>query len=120
MATAHENKPERQGLQEQLEMYRLIFDSIYNGAMVTDANGFISESYMKRLPINIRIDSDGLYPEFFASSDDADRYLTAVCYENLFEKFHHSVRNNNVEELSGKAFHYKGSMRNSGSPYSTG
>ncbi len=27
---------------EQLEMYRLIFDSIYNGAMVTDAKGFIT------------------------------------------------------------------------------
>ncbi len=29
-------------LQKQLEMYRLIFDSIYNGAIVTDANGFIT------------------------------------------------------------------------------
>jgi len=27
---------------EQLEMYRLIFDSIYNGTMVTDAMGFIT------------------------------------------------------------------------------
>ena len=27
---------------EQLEMYRLIFDNIYNGAMVTDAKGFIT------------------------------------------------------------------------------
>ncbi|MDY6789938.1 MAG: sigma 54-interacting transcriptional regulator [Thermodesulfobacteriota bacterium] len=27
---------------EQLEMYRLIFDSIYNGSMVTDAKGFIT------------------------------------------------------------------------------
>ena len=29
-------------LQHQLEMYRLIFDSIYNGAMVTDAKGKIT------------------------------------------------------------------------------
>ena len=29
-------------LQKQLEMYRLIFDNIYNGAIVTDANGFIT------------------------------------------------------------------------------
>ncbi len=27
---------------EQLEMYRLIFESIYNGSMVTDAKGFIT------------------------------------------------------------------------------
>ena len=55
------------------------------GAGGADADGFISESYMKRLSINIRIDTDGLYPEFFASSDDADRYLTAVCYKDFFE-----------------------------------
>ena len=29
-------------LQDQLEMFRLIFDSIYNGAMVTDAGGTIT------------------------------------------------------------------------------
>ena len=29
-------------LQGQLEMYRMIFDSIYNGAMVTDGNGIIT------------------------------------------------------------------------------
>ena len=29
-------------LQQELEMYRLIFDSIYNGAMVTDAKGYIT------------------------------------------------------------------------------
>ena len=29
-------------LQGQLDMYRMIFDSIYNGAMVTDANGMIT------------------------------------------------------------------------------
>ncbi len=29
-------------LKKQLEMYRMIFDSIYNGAMVTDANGTIT------------------------------------------------------------------------------
>jgi PAS domain S-box-containing protein len=32
----------RQKLLEQLEMYRLIFDSIYNGAIVTDINGNIT------------------------------------------------------------------------------
>jgi PAS domain S-box-containing protein len=29
-------------LQRQLEMYRLVFDSIYNGAIVTDAEGYIT------------------------------------------------------------------------------
>lgn len=29
-------------LKEQLEMYRLIFESIYNGALVTDAEGYIT------------------------------------------------------------------------------
>jgi PAS domain S-box-containing protein len=29
-------------LQQQLEMYRLVFDSIYNGAIVTDADGYIT------------------------------------------------------------------------------
>ena len=32
----------RDALLSQLEMYRLIFDSIYNGAIVTDANGSIT------------------------------------------------------------------------------
>ena len=32
----------REELLEQLEMYRLIFDSIYNGAIVTDINGNIT------------------------------------------------------------------------------
>jgi len=32
----------REALLEQLEMYRLIFDSIYNGAIVTDVNGNIT------------------------------------------------------------------------------
>lgn len=32
----------REALLEQLEMYRLIFDSIYNGAIVTDINGKIT------------------------------------------------------------------------------
>ena len=33
---------ERRDIIKQLEMYEMIFDSIYNGAMVTDANGFIT------------------------------------------------------------------------------
>jgi PAS domain S-box-containing protein len=33
---------ERKDLQQQLEMYRLVFDSIHNGAIVTDANGYIT------------------------------------------------------------------------------
>jgi len=33
---------EKKGLQQQLEMYRLVFDSIYNGAIVTDADGYIT------------------------------------------------------------------------------
>ena len=32
----------REALLAQLEMYRLIFDSIYNGAIVTDINGNIT------------------------------------------------------------------------------
>ena len=37
------NEPLKRGaLLEQLEMYRLIFDSIYNGAIVTDINGKIT------------------------------------------------------------------------------
>jgi len=37
-----EIRRELEKTREQLEMYRLIFDSIYNGAMVTDAKGFIT------------------------------------------------------------------------------
>ena len=33
---------EKEGLQKNLEMYKLIFDSIYNGAIVTDVNGIIT------------------------------------------------------------------------------
>ena len=36
------NHPKTEGLQKQLEMYQLIFDSIYNGAIVTDINGRIT------------------------------------------------------------------------------
>jgi PAS domain S-box-containing protein len=42
---------------EQLEMYRLIFDSIYNGAMVTDANGYITH-YNKPYGQFLGLDSD--------------------------------------------------------------
>ena len=34
--------PTTEDLQKQLEMYQLIFDSIYNGIMVTDAKGYIT------------------------------------------------------------------------------
>ncbi|UCD77588.1 MAG: sigma 54-interacting transcriptional regulator [Desulfobacterales bacterium] len=33
---------EKKDLQRQLEMHRMVFDSIYNGAIVTDANGYIT------------------------------------------------------------------------------
>jgi len=33
---------ESQGIREQLEMYKLIFDSIYNGILVTDADGYVT------------------------------------------------------------------------------
>ncbi len=33
---------QKEELQKQLEMYRLIFDSIYNGALVTDEKGYIT------------------------------------------------------------------------------
>jgi PAS domain S-box-containing protein len=36
------NHPGKESLQKQLEMYRLVFDSIYNGAVVTDVNGYIT------------------------------------------------------------------------------
>jgi PAS domain S-box-containing protein len=36
------NHPKTEDLQKQLEMYQLIFDSIYNGAIVTDINGRIT------------------------------------------------------------------------------
>jgi transcriptional regulator with PAS, ATPase and Fis domain len=36
------NRFEIEGLRKNLEMYKLIFDSIYNGAIVTDANGIIT------------------------------------------------------------------------------
>ncbi len=42
-------------LRSELEMYKLIFDSIYNGVMVTDAEGFIShfnKPYGKFLGLN--------------------------------------------------------------------
>ena len=31
-----------QTIEEQLELFHLIFDNIYNGAMVTDANGIVT------------------------------------------------------------------------------
>ena len=34
--------PKYEDLQKQLEMYQLIFDSIYNGVMVTDADGYVT------------------------------------------------------------------------------
>jgi PAS domain S-box-containing protein len=34
--------PENEDLQKQLDLYQLIFDSIYNGVMVTDAEGFVT------------------------------------------------------------------------------
>lgn len=34
--------PSRKELQEQLEMYQLVFDSIHNGILVTDADGYIT------------------------------------------------------------------------------
>lgn len=36
------DNPKMEDLQKQIELYRLIFDSIYNGAIVTDINGRIS------------------------------------------------------------------------------
>ena len=33
---------DKKGLEERLEMYRLVFDSIHNGAIVTDADGYIT------------------------------------------------------------------------------
>ena len=36
------DNPKTEDLQKQLEMYQLIFDSIYNGAIVTDINGRIT------------------------------------------------------------------------------
>lgn len=36
------NRFEKESLQKKLEMYKLIFDSIYNGAIVTDVNGIIT------------------------------------------------------------------------------
>jgi len=36
------NHLKKKELQKQLEMYKLIFDSIYNGAVVTDVNGHIT------------------------------------------------------------------------------
>jgi len=36
------NHPKTENLQKQLSMYQLIFDSIYNGAIVTDINGRIT------------------------------------------------------------------------------
>ena len=41
--TSHEGLlKEHAEIREQLEMYKLIFESIYNGSMVTDANGIIT------------------------------------------------------------------------------
>ncbi len=40
---AKENKhQDRTGIQQELEIYKLIFESIYNGCMVTDENGYIT------------------------------------------------------------------------------
>jgi len=35
-------QPHKETLQKQLKMYQLIFDSIYNGILVTDADGYIT------------------------------------------------------------------------------
>jgi PAS domain S-box-containing protein len=35
-------QPKYEDLQKQLDMYQLIFDSIYNGVMVTDADGYVT------------------------------------------------------------------------------
>jgi len=46
---------QKEELQMQLEMYRLIFDSIYNGALVTDEKGYIThfnKPYGKFLGVN--------------------------------------------------------------------
>jgi len=42
MSDVDEKQNEFKFLRNQLEMYQLIFDSIYNGAMVTDADGIIT------------------------------------------------------------------------------
>ena len=34
--------PRKKGNREELEAFRLIFDSIYNGCMVTDAEGYVT------------------------------------------------------------------------------
>ena len=35
-------RADNQTAESQLELFHLIFDSIYNGAMVTDANGYVT------------------------------------------------------------------------------
>jgi len=40
--SAKDQSPSIQDLQHKLEIYKLIFESIYNGSMVTDAQGFIT------------------------------------------------------------------------------
>jgi PAS domain S-box-containing protein len=42
MMIAKNDRLEKEELQQHLEMYKLIFDSIYNGAIVTDENGMIT------------------------------------------------------------------------------
>ena len=37
----HRRRP-KTGLRQQLEMFELIFDCIYNGIMVTDADGYVT------------------------------------------------------------------------------
>jgi PAS domain S-box-containing protein len=41
-AISPERRPEKVGLHQQLEMFELILDSIHNGIMVTDADGFVT------------------------------------------------------------------------------
>jgi transcriptional regulator with PAS, ATPase and Fis domain len=42
MGAGQDVQAELKRLQDEVEMHRLIFDSIYNGAMVTDAAGFVT------------------------------------------------------------------------------
>lgn len=42
MTHEHEGYGDKGALQAQLDMYRMIFESIYNGCMVTDAQGYVT------------------------------------------------------------------------------
>ena len=78
-------KQSRKKLQEQLEMYQLVFDSIHNGVLVTDADGYIThfnKPYGRFL---------GLYPK---------KQIGRHCTESVENSRMHIVAKTGIPEIN--------------------